>query len=220
MLRKWVRKIFARLNNFWNPLLMPMVLLIHKSKYKKVGVQPIRIVKSESPSSERVFLWAYARNVRLYYLYRQYTPTFLYFDLYLNTAYAAHYVYIVHCLYVHHNNTWMLGSMKFIFRVDHLYRKYDQAGAMFVFTPVVVIGFNPSTAKRFLFTQGWRPATITKRKINIIHMLNHIHGTGSGSESVIWTSVIRIWCSRFLLAQKVQSAIKFIINLVVSGMML
>ena len=86
-----------------------------------------------------VSLWrrAYAHNVRLRFLYRQYTnlfifrfvsqhcprstlhfmllserrlktldftfyigstPTFLYFDLYLNTAYAAHYVYCVICV--------------------------------------------------------------------------------------------------------------------------
>ena len=40
-----------------------------------------------------VSLWrrAYARDVRLYYPYRQYmhASTYLYFDLYLNTAYAA-----------------------------------------------------------------------------------------------------------------------------------
>ena len=30
---------------------------------------------------------------RLRSLYHDSTPTFLYFDLYLNTAYAAHYVY-------------------------------------------------------------------------------------------------------------------------------
>ena len=41
-----------------------------------------------------VSLWwrGYAWNIRLCFLYRQYTK-FLYFDLYLNTAYAAHYVY-------------------------------------------------------------------------------------------------------------------------------
>ena len=36
----------------------------------------------------------YALNVRFYYPYQQYTNLFLLnFDLYLNTAYAAHYVY-------------------------------------------------------------------------------------------------------------------------------
>ena len=42
------------------------------------------VYKALSLSSER--------NVRLYFLYRQYT-NLLYFNLYLNTAYAAHYVY-------------------------------------------------------------------------------------------------------------------------------
>ena len=39
-----------------------------------------------------VSLWrrANARNFRLYYPYWQYTPTFLYFDFYLYSAYAAH----------------------------------------------------------------------------------------------------------------------------------
>ena len=32
----------------------------------------------------------------LYYPYIGSTPTYLYFDLYLNTAYAAHYVYVKH----------------------------------------------------------------------------------------------------------------------------
>ena len=43
-----------------------------------------------------VFLWrrANARNVRLYYHRIGSTPTFLYFDLYLYSAYAAHYVYV------------------------------------------------------------------------------------------------------------------------------
>ena len=40
-------------------------------------------------------LWrrANARKVRVHYRYRQHTPTFLYFDLYLYSANAAHYVY-------------------------------------------------------------------------------------------------------------------------------
>ena len=65
----------------------------YKSKYKKVGVLLIRIVKSnvssESPSSEMMitfFLWqrANARLVRLYYIHIGSTPTFLYFDLNIN----------------------------------------------------------------------------------------------------------------------------------------
>ena len=61
----------------------------YKSKYKKVGVLPIRIIKSNvssvGPSSER--------TTRFTLTYLDFTPTFLYFDLYLNTDYAAHYVY-------------------------------------------------------------------------------------------------------------------------------
>ena len=45
-------------------------------------------LSSVGPSSANV------RNVRLYYPYIGSTLTFLYFDLYLNTAYAAHYVYL------------------------------------------------------------------------------------------------------------------------------
>ena len=48
---------------------------------------------------------------------------------------------------------------------------------MFVFMSVIVIGFNPYFYTRvtiLIFT----PATIIERKINIAHMLNHIHGTG------------------------------------------
>ena len=36
-----------------------------------------------------------AQNVRLYYPYRQYTDLSIYFDLYLYSAYAAHYVYCI-----------------------------------------------------------------------------------------------------------------------------
>ena len=39
-------------------------------------------------------LRANARNIRLYYIRIGSTPTFLYFDLYLYSAYAADYVYI------------------------------------------------------------------------------------------------------------------------------
>ena len=53
---------------------------------------------SINQNSFSVSLWrrAYARNVRLYYPYIGYmhfiSPTFLYFDLYLYSAYAAHHV--------------------------------------------------------------------------------------------------------------------------------
>ena len=41
----------------------------------------------------------------------------------------------------------------------------------------------PYTVNGYIFAQGLRPATIDERKINITHMLNHIHV--SGNESVI-----------------------------------
>ena len=54
-----------------------------KSKYKKVGVLPIRIVWSnEGPMLETL-----DHTIRI-----GSTPTFLYFDLYLHSAYAAHFV--------------------------------------------------------------------------------------------------------------------------------
>ena len=65
-------------------------IFYYKSKYKKVGVLPIRIVKSDvssvGPSSEG--------NIKTFNFTIRIgsTPTFLYFDLYLNTAYAAHYI--------------------------------------------------------------------------------------------------------------------------------
>ena len=65
--------------------------LRYNSKYKNVGVSPRRIVKSNvssiGPSSAResIGLRAYARNVRLYYPYRQYS-NLLYFDLYLYSS--------------------------------------------------------------------------------------------------------------------------------------
>ena len=62
-----------------------------KSKYKKVGVLPIRIVKSNvssvGPSSERNNIFLSDEGPTLE------TLDFLYFDLYLNTAYPAHCVY-------------------------------------------------------------------------------------------------------------------------------
>ena len=51
---------------------------------------------------EIVSLWrrAFARNVRLYYIRIGSTPTFLYYELalYLNTAYAAHYVVVYNAI--------------------------------------------------------------------------------------------------------------------------
>ena len=55
---------------------------------KKVRMLPIQIVESKVSSldlSDEGRL--YARNVRLYTIHIGSTPTFLYFDLYLNTAY-------------------------------------------------------------------------------------------------------------------------------------
>ena len=69
----------------------------YKSKYKKVGVLPIRIVWSNvssiGPSSEKnegPMLETLDHTLRI-----GSTPTFLYFDLYLYSAYAAHYVYFI-----------------------------------------------------------------------------------------------------------------------------
>ena len=74
-------------------------------KYKKVGVLPIWIlvkssVSSVGPSSERnmTLLYIYI------YIYISSTPTFLYFNLYLNTAYTEH---IVQCT-VPNNNVMIL----------------------------------------------------------------------------------------------------------------
>ena len=57
------------------------VIHVYKSKYKKVGVLPIQIVKSNvssvGPSLERNRS-ANVRNVRLYYPYRQYTDLFIF----------------------------------------------------------------------------------------------------------------------------------------------
>ena len=62
---------------------------LKRSRYKRVR-RPFVREKHHVFLSPRV----YAQNVRLYYPYRQYTNlTFFYFDLYLNTAYATHYVY-------------------------------------------------------------------------------------------------------------------------------
>ena len=79
--------------------------LDYKSKYKRLVYCQYRKWSLASipvgPLSERntkwwtVFLsdnWACTRNIKLHFLYRQHI-NFLYFDLYLNTAYAAHYVY-------------------------------------------------------------------------------------------------------------------------------
>ena len=72
----------------------------YKSKYKKVGVLPIWIVKSKLSSvglsSERNTMFLSDEGPTLetldHTIHIGSTPTFLYFDLYLNTAYAAHYV--------------------------------------------------------------------------------------------------------------------------------
>ena len=71
--------------------------------YKMVGALPIRIVKSNvssvGPSSERIMglsLWrsTYTLETLDSTIRIGSAPTILYFDLYLNTAYAAHYVYL------------------------------------------------------------------------------------------------------------------------------
>ena len=66
----------------------------YKLKYKKVGVLPIWIVRSNVSSvglsSE---IEKDKRSKRLdFTIHIDNTPTSLYFDLYLNTAFAAHYV--------------------------------------------------------------------------------------------------------------------------------
>ena len=98
----------------WNDK-VPVYRVCLKSKYKKVGVLPIWKVKFNisSVGSFRVSVsFRVSISFRVSVLFRVSvsldftfhivsTPTFLYFDLYLNTAYAAHYVYftfIVFCL--------------------------------------------------------------------------------------------------------------------------
>ena len=52
----------------------------------------LNMTGGEDISAWRRFLFL-ARNVKLRFPFIGSTPTFLYFDLYLNTAYAAHNVY-------------------------------------------------------------------------------------------------------------------------------
>ena len=98
--------IFHYCPAFWN---ICSLVLIHE----KLGISALirggdKYCGTNRPfvRENHVFLWrrAYARNVRLYYPYRQYTSTFLYFDLYLNIAYAAHYVYFMTICYITHTN--------------------------------------------------------------------------------------------------------------------
>ena len=58
----------------------------NKSKYKKVGVLPIWIVGALPNEGQTLETLDYTIRIGS-------TPTFLYFDLYLYSAYAAHYVY-------------------------------------------------------------------------------------------------------------------------------
>ena len=62
---------------------------IYKSKYKKVGVKGF--LSDEGPMLETLD----------YTIHIGSTPTFLYFDLYLYSAYAAHYVYIYIYIYIY-----------------------------------------------------------------------------------------------------------------------
>ena len=63
-------------------------------------------VLSVDPFSKRnkVLFCANARNVRLYYPYRQYTNLFIFRFGYLYTAYAAHYVYFTIAILCCHRN--------------------------------------------------------------------------------------------------------------------
>ena len=47
---------------------------------------------------------------------------------------------------------------------------------MYIFKPVIVIGFNPVVVKRLVLHKGYAvmtSATIIEHKINVTHMLNH-----------------------------------------------
>ena len=88
--------------------------LFHKWEFKKVCVPPIRIVKSNvmnvGPSSEEdkgPTLKTLDFTVRI-----GSTPTFLYFNLYLNTAYAGHYICFHKWLILHGNEACMFFSNK------------------------------------------------------------------------------------------------------------
>ena len=74
-------------------LINEYIMYEYKSKYKKAGVLPIRIVWSNVSgflSDEGPMLETLDHTIRI-----GSTPTFLYFDLYLYSAYAARYVYYV-----------------------------------------------------------------------------------------------------------------------------
>ena len=80
-------------------------IYIYISKYKKVGELPIRIVYSltfrasalrQRETDEGPMLETLDYTIR-----SGSTPTSLYFDLYLYSAYAAHYVYLYLYIYVY-----------------------------------------------------------------------------------------------------------------------
>ena len=84
-------------------------------------------VSSVGPSSERNSnARANARNVRLYYPSIGSTPTFLYFDLYLYAAYAAHYVYSVRngLVGTYKDPSYFLGTMISVFAIIILVFSY------------------------------------------------------------------------------------------------
>ena len=68
---------------------------------------------------------ANARNVRPYYPYWQYTDFPLYFDLYLYSAYATHYVYLIYTLEFLYQIT--IGHSCFIYHIE-LGIKQDNGG--------------------------------------------------------------------------------------------
>ena len=88
--------------------------LFHKWKFKKVSVPPIRIVKSNissiGPSSEE----DEGRTLKTldFTVHIGSTPTFLYFDLFLNFACAVHNIFFHKWLILHGNEAYMLFSKK------------------------------------------------------------------------------------------------------------
>ena len=89
-----------------------------------------------------VSLWrrAYSQNVRPWFLYQQYT-NFLYFNLYLNNAHTAHYIYFTFwifpaCYFEHWVSTehscrrWQCNHLRFFFLYSFLF--YDFLEPFFI----------------------------------------------------------------------------------------
>ena len=143
---------------------------------------------------------AYARNVRLRFLYRQYI-NFLYFDLYLNTAYTAHYIYITVWIFLVKMRSY---GIKWSFQQFNVYYfKKSSLNLSWEVLNCFIWYFSSIVSKKARATTNEKHQQLLNH-INIIKILTFLLGLLKCSVLILYFNLVIEWIQRPSMAVKLQ----------------